>query len=79
MREEWCIGFLHAVSLDPQAWQPFFDAPKLARALRPIVLLGADEGELSAEEVERLSDPEWRDALSRAVIEAVLSLDGPRE
>ena len=72
--EDWCIGFLHAVSLEPQAWQPFFDDPELARALRPIVLLGADESELTSEELARLADVQWRDELSRAAMDAVLLL-----
>jgi uncharacterized protein len=72
--EDWCIGFLQAVALDPERWGPLFDHPELGPALRPIALLGGDEVELSADDAERLTDPELRDQLSRAVMDAVLLL-----
>jgi uncharacterized protein len=72
--EEWCIGFLQAVALDAEAWTPYFEREDLAPALRPIVLLGADEAELPADDVARLADPDARDETSRAVIDAVLAL-----
>ena len=72
--EDWCIGFLQAVALDADAWTPYFERDDLAPALRPIVLLGADEAELPADDVARLADPDARDETSRAVIDAVLAL-----
>jgi uncharacterized protein len=74
--EDWCIGFLQAVALDADGWGLLFDDPTLGPALRPIVELGGDEAELSAAEVERLADPEYRDERSRAVMDAVLLLNG---
>jgi uncharacterized protein len=72
--EDWCIGFLQAVALDAEGWGPLFDDPELGPALLPIALLGGDEAELSAGDAERLSDPEVRDQLSRAVADAVVLL-----
>lgn len=72
--EDWCIGFLQAVALDSDAWAPLFDDPELGPALVPVALLGGDDSELSDADRERLADPEQRDALSRAVTDAVLRL-----
>lgn len=69
--EDWCIGFLQAVALDPDAWAPLFDDPELGAALVPLALLGGDDSGLSDADRERLADPEQRDALSRAVADAV--------
>ena len=46
----------------------------LAAALTPVVLLGGEESGLTDEQRQRLQDPAERDALSRAVPEAVLEL-----
>jgi uncharacterized protein len=72
--EDWCVGFLQAVALDPEAWAPLFDDPELGPALVPIALLGGDDSQLSEADAARLADPEQRDALSRAVVDAVLRL-----
>jgi uncharacterized protein len=72
--EDWCIGFLSAVALQPQAWEPLFDDEELGAALVPIALLGGDENELAPEDRERLADPEQRDALSRALLDGVMLL-----
>ena len=72
--EDWCVGFLQAVALDTDAWAPLFDDPELGPALVPIALLGGDDSSLSEACAARLSDPEQHDALSRAVVEAVLRL-----
>jgi uncharacterized protein len=72
--EDWCIGFLQAVALDPDAWTSFFEGPGQEAAMRPIVALGADESALDPKDVQRLGDAQARDELSRAVIDAVLGL-----
>ena len=72
--EDWCVGFLQAVALDFEAWAPLFDDAQVGPALVPIALLGGDESQLSEADAARLADPEQRDALSRAVVDAVLQL-----
>lgn len=72
--EDWCVGFLQAVALDPEAWALLFDDADLGPALAPIALLGGDDSQLSEADAERLADPEQRDALSRAVVDVVLRL-----
>lgn len=72
--EDWCIGFLQATTLDLEGWGALFDDPALGPLLTPVGLLGGDESELPAAERERLADPVHRDALSRALPEAVLAL-----
>lgn len=72
--EDWCIGFLQAVALAPEAWASVFDDAELGPALRPIAVLGGDEVDLDADEQASLADPDRRDAASRAVAEAVTVL-----
>ncbi|MED5618271.1 UPF0149 family protein [Ideonella sp. BN130291] len=76
--EDWCVGFLQAVALAPDRWEPLFDDPQLGAALVPVALLGGDESELSPADRERLADPEQRDELSRAAMDAVLLLNERR-
>lgn len=64
--EDWAIGFLSAVDLAPGAWAPVFEGAETAELLKPIGLLGADEG--------APSDLKARDALSRAALDGVLAL-----
>lgn len=77
--EDWCAGFLQAVALDAAGWEALFDDPALAEALVPLALLGGDESQLSAADLQRLADPDARDALSRAVVDAVLALRAARQ
>lgn len=72
--EDWCIGFLQATTLDPAGWDAVFDKPAFAALLTPLVLLGGDDSTLQPADAERLQDPAERDALSRAVPDAVLAL-----
>jgi uncharacterized protein len=72
--EDWCIGFLSGVALVGEAWESLFDDPQLGPALVPIGILGGDESQLSAADLARLQDPDERDALSRAVADAVVEL-----
>lgn len=72
--EDWCVGFLQAVAQDPEGWGRRFDDAELGPQLLPIALLGGDDSTLSPADAQRLTDPEHRDALSRAVPEAVLAL-----
>ncbi|MBV8605228.1 MAG: UPF0149 family protein [Pelomonas sp.] len=76
--EDWAAGFLCAVDLAAEAWDPLFNDPTLAALLEPIVLLGTDAAELDDAGRARLADPVERDALSRAVPESALALYGLR-
>ncbi len=76
--EDWCIGFLQAVAMDPEAWAPLFDDAEIGPALVPVALLGADESGLGEADLARLADPAQRDALSRAIVDAVLRLQARR-
>lgn len=77
--EDWCIGFLTAVALEAEAWGKRFDDPVQGPLLVPLVLLGGDDCNASESERQRLQDPDERDALSRAVPDAVLALRSRRE
>ena len=72
--EDWCAGFLQAAALDGEAWGALFDDAALGPALVPVALLGSDGAGLSEADQARLADPQQRDALSRAVVDAVLAL-----
>jgi uncharacterized protein len=76
--EDWCIGFLQGVALDPEGWSPVFDDPELGPLLTPIALLGGDDSALGEDDRARLADPEHRDALSRAAADAVAALAAHR-
>ncbi|MFT3817531.1 MAG: UPF0149 family protein [Rubrivivax sp.] len=69
--EDWCIGFLQATAQDPDGWGQWFDDPALGPLLTPIGLLGGEDADGPA-------DPEQRDALSRALPDAVLALAAQR-
>ena len=76
---EWCLGFLQATDLAPEAWAPLFDDPTLGPLLAPIRLLGEGEDAPASaggegDEALDLDDPVVRDQLSRAAAEAVLAL-----
>ena len=72
--EDWCIGFLQATAQEPEDWGALFDDPRFAALLVPLALLGGDESGLSETDRARLADDDERDALSRAVPDAVLAL-----
>lgn len=76
--EDWCIGFLQATAADADGWGPRFDDAALGPLLLPLALLGGDDTGLSPADAERLADPVHRDALSRAVPDAVLALAAAR-
>ena len=66
---EWCMGFLQAVDLMPDAWGTAWSDPALA----PLLTLGGGLDGASAREVN-LDDPAACDELSRRVPDAVLRL-----
>ncbi len=69
---EWCMGFLQAVDLKPDAWGAVWADPAVA----PLLVLGGGlEGQTpSAGAGADLDDPAVCDGLSRAVPDAVLHL-----
>ena len=79
---DWCLGFLAATDLAPEAWAPLFADPELGPGLATIALLGegSTEGdghapeEAGLDEDDDLDDPHVRDQLSRAAADVVLAL-----
>jgi uncharacterized protein len=75
---DWCMGFLAATDLAPDAWQPLQSDPDLGPGLATIAWLGGDvDVAADAEDHpsdEELDDPQVRDQLSRAAAEVVLKL-----
>ncbi|MFL6697474.1 MAG: UPF0149 family protein [Vitreoscilla sp.] len=75
---DWCMGFLAATDLAPDAWAPLQADPELGPGLATIAWLGGDvEVAADAEDHpsgEELDDPQVRDQLSRAATEVVLKL-----
>ena len=73
---EWCMGFLQAVDLLPDAWGGVWTDPALASMLRPLLLLGGglDDASPQPGDGEDVDDLATCDALSRAVPDAVVQL-----
>ncbi len=73
---DWCMGFLQAVDLVPDAWGTVWTKPALADALRPLLLLGGglDGAAPQPADDEDSEDLASCDAMSRAVPDAVLQL-----
>jgi uncharacterized protein len=63
--EDWCGGFMEAVDLSVDEWQPLFDAKPDCALLAPILILGTDVG---WEELEASADP---DGECEAALEAL--------
>jgi len=63
--EDWCVGFMEAVDLSVDEWQPLFDAKPDCASLAPILILGTDVG---WEELEASADP---DGECEAALEAL--------
>ncbi len=72
--EDWAVGFMCAIDIARAEWEPLFADAELARLLEPMVLLGADEDELTPADRERLADADERDALSRALPDSAIAL-----
>ncbi len=66
--EDWCLGFLSAVDLAPEAWVKHFTAPEQREALKTIAALAGDDGHAGELTLQQ------RDALGRNLPDAVLAL-----
>jgi uncharacterized protein len=66
---DWCLGFLAATDLAPEAWAPLRADEEIAPGLAAIALLGG-ETEPGPDDGD-LDDPQVRDELSRAAAEVV--------
>jgi uncharacterized protein len=75
---DWCMGFLAATDLAPDAWAPLNADPEIGPGLATIAWLGGDvDVAADAEDQpsdEELDDPQVRDQLSRAAADVVLKL-----
>jgi uncharacterized protein len=82
---DWCLGFLAATDLAPQAWAPLFEDADVGPGLATISLLAGEpsalapaaddeDGEPADAEEEDIEDPVIRDQLSRAAADAALAL-----
>jgi uncharacterized protein len=73
---DWCMGFLAAMDLAPDAWAPLNADPQIGPGLATIAFLGGDidAPPESGEDDEDLDDPQVRDQLSRAATDVVLKL-----
>ncbi len=75
---EWCMGFLAATDLAPDAWAPLQADPEIGPGLATIAWLGGDVDVAADSEAhpsdEELDDPQVRDQLSRAAADVVLKL-----
>ncbi len=70
--ELWAHGFLAGIELCRADWQPLFDDPEGAAALRPLQLLGADE--LSEEEEALSREASQREALADKIATSVAAI-----
>ena len=75
---DWCLGFLAATDLAPDAWAPLQADPEIGPGLATIAWLGGDV-EVAADAADHpsdaeLDDPQVRDQLSRAAADVVLKL-----
>ena len=73
---DWCMGFLAATDLHPEAWAPLFADPELGPGLATIAFLGGDveADEPAADDADDLEDPAVRDHVSRGAADVVLKL-----
>jgi uncharacterized protein len=70
--EMWAHGFVAGVELCREDWQPLFDDPDGNAALRPLILLGADD--LSEEEEKLTRSPARREELAGQIAASVAAI-----
>jgi uncharacterized protein len=67
--EMWAYGFMQGIELCRKDWQPIFDDPNSAKALRPLHLLGSDD--VTPMEIALTKTPGQRDKLAQQIPESV--------
>ncbi len=70
----WCLGFLAATDLAPDAWSALQEDAEIGPGLATIAMLGGDVEEGGEEDEDDLDDPQVRDQLSRVAADVVLKL-----
>src|ERR1700759_4747094 len=68
---DWCLGFLAATDLAPEAWSALYDDAEIGPGLATIALLGGDGEPGEDDEDLDLADPQVRDQLSRIAADVV--------
>src|ERR1700712_1093093 len=71
---DWCLGFLAATDLAPDAWAPLQADPEIGPGLATIAMLGGEVDDGRGDDAEDLDDPHVRDQLSRVAADVVLKL-----
>ena len=70
--DEWCMGFIRAIQLDPEGWQPIVEADtqEAGGLLTPMLLYGTEEGWNELKENQALADRhlDFADAIGPCVI-----------
>ena len=73
---DWCLGFLAATDLAPEAWAPLQSDPEVGPGLATIAMLAGEiePGDDADDDAQDLDDPHVRDHLSRVAADVVLQL-----
>ncbi|HEY8973396.1 MAG TPA: UPF0149 family protein [Burkholderiaceae bacterium] len=73
---DWCLGFLAATDLAPEAWAPLQSDPEVGPGLATIAMLAGEiePGDDAGDDAEDLDDPHVRDHLSRVAADVVSQL-----
>jgi len=75
---DWCLGFLAAIDLAPDAWAPLHEDPEVGPGLATIAFLGGDVDAPPAsddgDDAQDFDDPQVRDLLSRTAADVALQL-----
>ncbi|MBR8036479.1 UPF0149 family protein [Burkholderia vietnamiensis] len=75
--EAWAFGFMQAIALSREYWQPLFDDPQGQAWMRPLRLLGGDEAaadEVAPDDAQLMLDPSGRETLADRIPAAVAGI-----
>ena len=70
--EMWAYGFVAGIELNRPEWQALFDDPAGAAALRPLLLLGAED--ITEEDETLVRTPAQREELSKQIAASVATI-----